>query len=218
MKVLVVGAGGHGEVIAEILRASARTGGDFEFVGYVDDQLHPDNDAVLGPIRALPRIAHDAVIVAIGDNEARARVTGQLMAIGARFATVTHPASVLATGVYPGDGSMLCAGAIVCVGATIGRGVILNTASSVDHHCRIGDYTHIAPGARIGGEVTIGTRVLVGMGAVVLPRIRIGHDAVIGAGAVVTRDVAPRTTVIGVPAVPIERDDSVDLFMSTTVQ
>jgi len=64
------------------------------------------------------------------------------------------------------------------------RGVILNTACSVDHHCRVGDYVHIAPGARIGGEVTIGDRALVGLGAIVLPRVTIGHDAVVGAGAV----------------------------------
>ena len=46
----------------------------------------------------------------------------------------------------------------------------------------------IRRGARIGG------------GAILLPGVEIGEDAFVGAGAVVTRDVAPRTVVVGNPA------------------
>jgi acetyltransferase-like isoleucine patch superfamily enzyme len=48
--------------------------------------------------------------------------------------------------------------------------------------------THIETGASIGG------------GATILPGLRIGKGAMVGAGAVVTRDVAPGTTVVGNPA------------------
>jgi sugar O-acyltransferase (sialic acid O-acetyltransferase NeuD family) len=202
MRVLVIGAGGHGQVIAEIVRASSHAG--LQFIGFLDDDRCGRHD-VLGPLAAVRDVAHDALVVAIGDNETRARITMRLGADGERFATVRHASAIVSAGVETGDGSMFCAGAIASTAATIGRGVILNTACSVDHHCRVGDYVHIAPGARIGGEVTIGDRALVGIGAVVLPRVTIGHDAVVGAGAVVTRDVPPYTTVIGTPAAPIVR-------------
>lgn len=204
MKVLVIGAGGHGQVVAEILRASAHSDGVLEFIGFVDDRRR-SRDEVLGPLSALRDIPHDAVVVAIGDNATRARITTRLGADGERFVTVRHGAAIVSPSVETGDGSMVCAGAIVSTAATIGRGVILNTACSVDHHCRVGDYVHVAPGARIGGEVTIGHRALIGISAIVLPRVTIGHDAVVGAGAVVTREVPPFTTVVGTPAAPLVR-------------
>ena len=211
MKVLVIGAGGHGQIVADILRASAQCDRTLEFIGFLDDDRRGGRPDVLGPLSAVRDVAHDAVIVAIGDNEMRARITVRLAADGERFATVRHPAAIVSAGVEAGDGSMFCAGAIACTAATIGRGVILNTASSVDHHCRVGDFVHIAPGARIGGEVTIGDRALIGIGAVVLPRVSIGHDAVVGAGAVVTRDVPPYATVVGTPAAPIVRRPHLNL-------
>lgn len=205
MKVLVIGAGGHGHVVADILRASASAGSDLEFAGFLDDSPRYHDPAVLGPLGILPRVAHDAVIVAIGDNETRAHIARHLAASGERLATVRHPSAIVAGGVSIDDGSMICAGAIAGVGTTIGSGVILNTACSVDHHCRIADYVHVAPGVRIGGEASIEVRALIGIGAVILPRVTIGHDAVVGAGAVVTRDVAPHTTVVGTPAAPMQR-------------
>jgi sugar O-acyltransferase (sialic acid O-acetyltransferase NeuD family) len=205
MKILVIGAGGHGLVVAEMLCASAQAAAGFEFIGFLDDERYGRQHDVLGPLSAVRRVAHDAVVVAIGDNQTRARITARLSAAGERFATVQHPATVVSPSAEAGDGSMFCAGAIAGTAATIGRGVILNTGCSVDHHCRLGDYVHVAPGARIGGEVSIGDRALIGIGAVVLPRVSIGHDAVVGAGAVVTRDVAPHATVVGTPAAPIRR-------------
>ena len=204
MRVLVIGAGGHGQVVAEILRASSRVSRNLEFIGFLDDDRGADRH-VLGPLSAIGDVAHDAVVVAVGDNQTRARLMTRLGAEGERFVTVRHATAIVASGVETGDGSMLCIGAIACTATAIGRGVILNTACSVDHHCRVGDYVHIAPGARIGGEVTIGDRTLIGIGAIVLPRVSIGHDAVVGAGAVVTRDVAPYTTVVGTPAAPLTR-------------
>jgi sugar O-acyltransferase (sialic acid O-acetyltransferase NeuD family) len=201
MRVLVIGAGGHGQVVSDLLRAAARAGEPIEFAGYLDDRLtHTDDGLVLGPVSALHTIPHDLVVIAIGYNDARARVSERLRAAGERFLVARHPTAILSERVSIGDGTMICAGVIVCVGASLGRGVILNTGCTVDHHSRIGDYAHLAPGVRIGGEVSIGERALIGIGAVILPRVAIGRGAIVGAGAVVTRDVPPAVTVVGVPA------------------
>jgi sugar O-acyltransferase (sialic acid O-acetyltransferase NeuD family) len=210
VKIVIIGAGGHGQVVADILRAAIRAGGDIEVAGYLDDDRSKHGALlagarVLGPFDALAGTPHDAVIVAVGDNDTRARVCQRLAAAGERFASALHPSAVISEDATVADGAMVCAGVIVNTGTRVGRHAILNTGCTIDHHTEIGDLVHIAPGVHMGGEVRIGDRALVGIGAVVMPRISIGAGCVVGAGAVVTRDVRPGLTVVGVPAAPVKR-------------
>ncbi|HEX5475296.1 MAG TPA: acetyltransferase [Vicinamibacterales bacterium] len=205
MKILVIGAGGHGQVVADIIRAARHRGRPIDLVGFLDDDpaLHGRtcvDCTVLGPVDFLQAVPHDAAIVAVGDNDRRALVFQRLAAEGELLAIAIHPSSFLSEDVQVAPGVMVCAGAIVNTGSQIGRGVILNTACTVDHHSTIGDFAHVAPGVHMGGEVTVGERAFIGIGATVLPRISIGAGSTVGAGAVVTRDVPSGVTVMGVPA------------------
>jgi sugar O-acyltransferase (sialic acid O-acetyltransferase NeuD family) len=164
-RVVILGAGGHGLVVADILLR-----------------------------------AHDAVIIAIGNNRARARLFQQMQRRGARLAIARHPSAVIAPDVRIGPWTMICAGAIANPGSVIGASVLLNTGSTIDHHNEIGDAVHIAPGVHLGGRVVVGEGALVGIGATVMPGRTIGPWATVGAGACVTRDVPPGITVVGVPA------------------
>jgi acetyltransferase-like isoleucine patch superfamily enzyme len=64
----------------------------------------------------------------------------------------------------------------------------------------IGANTHVAPGAVLAGNVSVGPHTLIGLGSRILPGRSIGSEATIGAGAVVIRDVPDRATAIGIPA------------------
>jgi sugar O-acyltransferase (sialic acid O-acetyltransferase NeuD family) len=210
--IFILGAGGHAWVVADILLQMQTASQDLEILGYLDDnlQLHGKRFLglpVLGALDDLSRLSHDAVVVAIGDNTVRRRVFTTLYEQGESFVTARHPRATIAGDVALGTGTMICAGAIVNPGSTIGVNVILNTGCTVDHHNRIGDHAHIAPGGHLGGEVTVGAGTLVGIGATVMPRRTVGARSVIGAGSLVSKDVPDLALAVGMPARVIRRFD-----------
>lgn len=209
LKLLIVGAGGHAQVVADIALTLARTGKDIELVGFIDDNssLWGKNilgAPVLGPTHMFPDSRFDAIIIGIGNNTLRRQLAQHWLQMGVEFATLIHPSAVVAQNVQIGVSTVLCAGAIVNTGSSIGNHVILNTACSVDHHNRIGDYVHIAPGAHVGGDVHVAEGSLIGIGAVIMPQRRVAAWATVGAGAVVTRHIEPNQTVVGIPARPAD--------------
>ena len=208
--VIIVGAGGHGQVVADILLRMADAGANIRLVGYLDDDSHLHghrilNVPVLGFIRDIENVLHDAIIVAIGDNAVRRQVSARLCNAGEHFINAIHPSAIIAPDVHIGRGVMICANAVVNTGTEIGDNVILNTGCTVDHHNSIGGYAHIAPGVHLAGNVTVDVGSLVGIGSAIIPGKRVGEWSVVAAGAVVTRDVPDLTMVAGVPARFIRR-------------
>lgn len=210
MQILILGAGGHAQVVADMLLQTREAGQKIVPIGYLDDNpaLHGKmllNLPVLGDISVLEKIPHEAVVIAIGNNQMRRRLAEDLVLANETFLIARHPSSVIAPDVRIGPGTMICAGAIVNTGSAIGAHVILNTGCTVDHHSVVGDYVHIAPGVHMGGEVVIEEGALIGIGATIAPRMSVGAWATVGAGAVVTKPVPPGVTVVGVPAKPLQK-------------
>lgn len=210
IRVLILGAGDHAQVVADILFRAHEAGANCQPIGFLDDDSGLVGTVimglpVLGAIAQFNQFDYDAIMVAIGDNRIRARIFASVRTCGKRIVNAIHPAAVLASNVCLGQGVMISAGVVVNTGTVVGDNVILNTGCTVDHHNRIGNHAHIAPGVHLGGNVHIGEGALVGIGAVVIPGCSIGDWAVVGAGFVVTRDVPPHTTAVGVPARVIKR-------------
>ena len=213
-KVVIVGAGGHGRVVLDILVQA----GVYQVVGLLDTNpdVHGrrmDGVPILGDLNVLPVLRQQqgvtGAIVAIGDNGVRRSFADRIDAMGIELINAIHPSANLARNVTLGRNVVIAAGALVCAHCQIGDSVILNTGCIVDHETMVGTAAHVCPGARIAGRVTIESGSFIGIGATVIQTIRLGCEAVVGAGAVVTRDVAPLSTVVGVPARPIrEIEDS----------
>jgi sugar O-acyltransferase (sialic acid O-acetyltransferase NeuD family) len=203
----IMGASGHGKVVAEA--ALAAGWGAVEFYDrawpskrQVGHWMIMGDDAAL--VGALARL--DGVVVAVGNNRIRQLLLTQLHQARAKVATVLHPVACVSMSACIGPGSVVMAGAVVNAEAVVGSGAILNTACSVDHDCVLGDAVHISPGAHLAGDVHVGDCSWIGIGASVRQGVRIGSGVVVGAGAVVVSDVRDGLTVVGVPARPLYRE------------
>jgi len=202
---IIVGAGGHGRVVLDILLQA----GEHEVVGFVDSNpvltgKRVDGLLVLGTPDGIPRLRDehgiDCGIVAIGDNGVRRDMANRLRSWDLDIANAIHPSANIARNTTLGTNIVVAAGALVCAHSQIGESVILNTGCIVDHESLIGTACHICPGAKLAGRVTVESGAFVGIGATVVQYVRVGYEATVGAGAVVIEDVPPMTTVVGVPA------------------
>jgi Serine acetyltransferase len=204
--VLILGAGGHGKVIADILFATGKN-----VLGFLDDNptIHGARVLglpVMGYIEDYNRYQPDGLIMGIGNNHTRQMVIERLSLVASDgWITAVHPRAVISPSVQISSGSVIMAGAIINADTCIGHHAIINTGATVDHDCLIGDYVHIGPGVNLAGGVKVGDRTLIGIGAVVAPYHTIGSDVVVGAGAVVVNDIPPGLTVVGVPAKPLSK-------------
>lgn len=202
---LLCGAGGHGRVVLDILNQA----GSHKIIGFLDSDpelvgRRIDGVKVLGRLDDIDRIRGETGvecgIVSIGDNGTRRSFADRLEAAGVELINAIHPSANLARNVTLGRNIVIAAGVVVCAHCQIGDSVILNTGCIVDHESLIGTATHVCPGAKLAGRVTVEAGGFVGIGATIIQSVRIGYESIVGAGAVVIGDVAPMSTVVGVPA------------------
>lgn len=202
-QLIIIGASGHGKVVADIARKNG-----YEQICFLDDDRSLKQCGgypVLGASGAFVDLAGD-VIVAIGNPMVREQLLEHAEQAGKRVPTLIHPHASIGEDVEIGDGTVVVAGAVINPGARIGKGCIINTGASVDHDCEVADYVHVAVGAHVAGTVKIGRRTWIGAGATVINNVDICADCVIGAGAVVISSLEKPGTFVGIPARGLNRE------------
>lgn len=201
---MLVGAGDHGRVVADLARSAGWT-----VVGFVEPTAGPDDASrrvaelsILGSLEAPESwlVEGLAFACALGDNRRRAAAWERCRSLGLRPAALVHPTATLLGGASVEEGAQVCAGAIVGVDARVEADAILNTAATLDHDGRLSMHAQVGPGAHLAGRVTVDEGAFVGTGASVIPGCRIGAWSVVAAGATVIGDVGANTRVGGVPA------------------
>lgn len=195
-KLVIIGASGHGKVIADI---AIKNG--YEIVGFLDD-----NDAiqsilgfpVLGKVEDVPKYQGTCeFVIAIGDNVIRKKIAEQY---DVEWATLIHPSAVIGMGVQIGKGSVVMANAVINPSAKVGQHCIINTGAIIEHDNVLADYVHVSPKVALAGTVCIGEGTHIGIGASVKNNLEIVGEVVVGAGAVVVKDICEKGVYIGVPA------------------
>lgn len=195
MKLKIIGASGHGRVVAEI----ARLNGYDEIEFYDDNPLLTESGpwpVVGGTERGLE--GESPIFVAIGDPKVRSRLIERCRP--ELLVSLLHPSAVIAPDVQIGRGCVVMPGAVINPGSRLGTGVIVNTCASVDHDCVLRDYVHVAVGAHLCGTIEVGERTWIGAGAIVSNNLNICADCMIGAGSVVVHEIRVPGKYYGIPA------------------
>lgn len=205
-RLVIVGASGHGKVIADIAEKMKR----YKETVFLDDNPNMKEVSGLPVVGTTMDIASFAeisdIFVAVGNPDVREKLLDQLWKMKANVPTLIHPQAVIGNHVTVGAGTAIMAGAVINPGTVIGNGGIINTCASVDHDCVLGDYVHIAVGAHLAGNVQIGKSTWIGAGAIVKNNINICENSMIGISAAVVKDVREPGTYIGVPARLVHTD------------
>ncbi|KWZ78063.1 acetyltransferase [Anaerococcus tetradius] len=191
-RLIIIGAGGHGKVVADIAVKNSYTD-----ICFLDDDINLKECAgfpVIGPISYAELLRGDK-IVAIGNSLIREKIQNSIDNV----VTLIHPSSIISRRVKIGEGSVIMAGAVINSDSIIGKGVIINTSTSIDHDCKIEDFAHISIGSHLAGGVRIGKNTFVGAGSTIINGIVISSDCIIGGGALVINDIDFPGTYIGSP-------------------
>ena len=205
-KILIIGASGHGRVIADILKQSP----EYELIGFIDSFKRPGikilDYEVLGSEETLVTLFKESGIskgiIGIGDNYTRKQMADKIMGMipEFQFINAVHPDAVISESVSMGNGVAVMAGTVVNPGTKIGNHCIINTKSSIGHDSEIEDFSSVAPGVTVGGHVTLDALSALSIGSVIRNSVKIGRNTLIGAGSLVLNNFGDNVVAYGNPA------------------
>lgn len=201
-KVVIIGASGHGKVIADIVIKS----GD-ELIGFLDDNVEIQDKEIFEKKKVIDFVnnceqiqknnSEYFFVVGIGNNHIRKDIFEKYKL---NYYTAIHPNSILSNQIKIGKGTVIMANAVVNANAQIGENCIINTGAIVEHDNIISNHVHISPNATLCGTVKVGELTHIGASATIKNNITICNECIIGAGAVVVKDIEKMGTYIGVPS------------------
>jgi sugar O-acyltransferase (sialic acid O-acetyltransferase NeuD family) len=201
----IVGASGHGKVIADIAEQLGFN------VNFYDDaypsKIQIEHWPIHGTCADLIALNNanvvfsNDVVVAIGSNDIRAQKMQLLQQNNFNLLTLIHPTAVISQYAAIAQGTVVFAGALINAFAKVGVGCIINTAAVIEHDCIIDDFAHICPNVALAGGVTVGSKSWIGIGSQVKQLIIIGDNCLIGAGSTVVQNIPDNVTAYGSPAV-----------------
>jgi sugar O-acyltransferase (sialic acid O-acetyltransferase NeuD family) len=208
---LIAGAGGFARETLELVRALNDVGPAWQVVGLLDDDPRRQGSRVhglpvIGPCHAVHSYPEASVGVCVASPNDPLRRLGLVLRLELRpnrFATLVHPAAVVADSARLGHGCVLHAATVLTADVELGAHVAAMPGVVLTHDVVVGDGVTFGAGARAAGGVRIERGAYIGSGALLREHIVVGEGAVIGMGAVVTRSVPPGETWAGVPARPL---------------
>lgn len=197
-KLIIIGAGGHGKVVANIAMLNG-----YKEIYFLDDDTskkYIGKYQIIGTTKDINRYKNEYdFFIAIGSNETRKKLAMLLLDNNIKPVSLIHPSAVIDSTVQIGYGVVVMANAVINADTKIGNNVIVNTASSIDHDCIINDYVHVSPGVHIAGNVHIGEKTWLCIGSSIINNISVSRNCIIGAGSVVLKNIEKSGVYVGIP-------------------
>lgn len=144
---LIVGAGGHGQVVKEIAQALG-----YERIDFIDDS----NSHAIGKIKDLENFKEYLnAFVGIGNNKLRNKLIDLLERLGYQVPVLIHPTAYISRSALIEAGTVVEPQAIVNAHTKIKKGSIISVGAIIDHDVTLGKCVHINAGAivEVGGKV-----------------------------------------------------------------
>lgn len=148
MNLIIIGAGGFGNTVADIARQSV----NYEKIFFLDD--NKTGKDILGKCSDFNQFINDDNLFfpAIGNNEIRFQCFKKLESQKAQIVTLIHPTAYVSPTASVGKGTVVLPKPLINTNCQIGNACIINCGAIIDRDCVIEDCVHICLGAIIKGE------------------------------------------------------------------
>jgi len=188
-EIYIYGASGHGLVVADIAR----------LCGYNKILFIDDGNNEYPSFEDIKNNQHIPIAFGIGHNNIREKLFHKIKNAGFAPITLIHPSAIISPSVNIGEGSVVMSYVSINANTNIGYGVILNTASIIEHENIIESFVHISPKVALAGNVSIKSNTHIGIGSNVIQGLSIGRNCIIGAGSTVVKSIQDNTLAYGNP-------------------
>ena len=168
-KLLILGAGGFGQTIAEV----AELLGNWESISFVDDrwpkQQQIGSYTIISNIQSLKNLNNHnfEAIIAVGNSQIRKKWQQLLLDLSIPMTTIIHPQAVIAPSAKIGQGVSIMAGCVIGANTIIQDGVILNIGTLLDHDVVIEALSHLSVGVKVAGGKTITASSFLEVGTII---------------------------------------------------
>ena len=137
------------------------------------------------------------LIIGIGDNKIRSKIYKFYKNKSFKFATLIHPSAIISKKAIIKSGSIINANVIINRNVLIGENTIINNDCLIEHDVKIGKNCHIAPSVKISGSVKISEGTFIGLGSLIKDKINIGTKVIVGVGSIIVKNLKSYKTYIG---------------------
>lgn len=192
--IYIYGASGHGIVVADIAKSC----------GYEDIVFIDDGENGYDSFEDIKENNHIPIAFGIGCNKTREKLSEKVQNRGFKVISLIHPSSIIADTVEIEYGTVIMPNVVVNGKTSIGKCVILNTGSIIEHECNIESFVHISPKVALAGNVIVKANTHIGIGSIVIQEKTIGKNSVIGAGSVVVNNIPDNVKAYGNPCKIVE--------------
>lgn len=208
-QLIIIGAGGHASNIVNVALSL-----NYSILGFIHNQRAREKlfeYPIFCDLNDIDNLENYEFCLALGDNYQREKYLKEIQKKYpfAKFPTLIHPTASIGPYSQIDVGTIIMPNVVVNTNVIVGSFCILGSQSCVGHDARLANFSSLSPAAIIAGNVNLGYRSTIGLGAKVREKVIIGNDTILGANSFLNMDLPDNVVALGTPAkIKKNRDNS----------